>query len=202
LAAMNEQTGQGRFILVLGGARSGKSTFAQKLAQSQNLDVTYVACALPIDKEMERRIAKHKESRPIGWTTIEAPYSADTAVISACKKGQFVLWDCVTVFLSNILLDCCDKGLGDDEAEALILRRITDMLCKLEDCPGTLVAVSNEVGLGVVPGQPLGRSFRDIAGRVNQILAQRADKVFFIIAGIPVEIKERGYGIQDFGNKI
>lgn len=193
---MSEGYRRGQFILVLGGARSGKSAFAQKLAQSQELNVTYVASALPIDEEMERRIAKHKEARPIQWATVEAPYSADTAVITACKKEQFVIWDCVTVFLSNILLECFDKGLEADEAEALILSRFSYMLCKLEGCPGTLVAVSNEVGLGVVPEYPLGRSFRDISGRVNQILAQQADKVFFVVAGIPVEIKERGRGIQ------
>lgn len=208
---------RGELILVLGGARSGKSTFAQRLAMSQDLPVAYVASALPLDEEMRRRIAKHQEARPAAWATVEAPYSGDREVVRLCKEKNFVLWDCVTVFLSNIFLEChgmASRGndieeviptppvpvemellgkIPEETIEESIILRLEAMLCQLENCPGTLVAVSNEVGSGIVPEYPLGRDFRDLLGRVNQLLAQRADKVFFLVAGIPIEIKEHSF---------
>jgi len=214
---MSKNTSRGELILVLGGARSGKSTFAQKLAMHQDLPVAYVASALPLDEEMRRRIAKHQEARPDGWATVEAPYSGDREVVRLCKEKTFVLWDCVTVFLSNIFLEChgmADKENGikevilpppvplemeppakipEDTIEESILLRFESMLGQLETCPGTLVAVSNEVGSGIVPEYPLGREFRDLAGRVNQLLAQKADRVFFLAAGIAIEIKEHSF---------
>ena len=184
---------RGKLILILGGARSGKSAFAQKLAQSQELPVTYVASGLPLDEEMRRRIAKHKASRPVEWSTVEAPYSADQEVIPLCSEKKLVLWDCITVFLTNLLLESSGEDTVPDQVEDLILERFQSMLSRIEGCPGTLIAVSNEVGLGIVPEHPLGRGFRDLAGRVNQLLAQKADQVFFVLAGIPVEIKEGAF---------
>lgn len=183
------EIGPGKLILVLGGARSGKSTFAQSLAQAQELPVTYLASALPIDEEMVRRIDKHRDSRPSLWTTVEAPYSADIEAVALCRDKQFVIWDCVTVFLTNLLLEAEEEGKDDAEIEELILQRFVTMLSCLEKCSGSLVVVANEVGLGIVPEYPLSRTFRDLAGRVNQLLAQKAHKVYFVIAGLPIEIK-------------
>jgi len=188
----NSLAGQGKVILVLGGARSGKSSFAQSLAMEQSLPVTYLATALPIDEEMQRRIVHHRDTRPPVWKTVEAPYSADAEVVALCREEQFVIWDCVTVFLTNLIIEAKAEGKNEAEIEELILRRIKVMLTRLEGCCGCLVIVSNEVGLGIVPEYPLSRTFRDLTGRVNQILAKKADKVYFVIAGIPVEIKGNG----------
>ena len=190
---MSKENQRGELILILGGARSGKSTFAQKLAVAQERDVTYVATALPLDEEMGRRIAKHKEGRPASWRTVEAPYSADREIPGLCEDGSFVIWDCVTVFLTNLLLELEERGEPADRIEEQLLLRFEKLLSQLEGCPGTLVVVSNEVGLGIVPEYPLGRSFRDLAGRVNQMLARQADKVFFVLAGLPIEVKEQAY---------
>lgn len=181
--------GQERLILILGGARSGKSTFAQSLAQAQDLPVAYVASALPIDEEMQRRIDKHRDLRPSLWTTVEAPYSADKEVVALCRDKQFVIWDCVTVFLTNLLLEAAEEVKNDTETEEVILQRFERMLSCLKESSGTLVVVANEVGLGIVPEYPLSRTFRDLAGRLNQLLAQKADKVYFLVAGLPMEIK-------------
>lgn len=195
---------KGELILVLGGARSGKSSLAQSLALAQDLPVTYVASAVAIDVEMEERIARHRKERPDSWETVEAPYSGDREIPIFCQEPGFVIWDCVTVFLSNLVFaDFEDQGhgtgrgktLGEENLEvhqgreAEILSRFELMLSRLEDCPGSLVIVANEVGLGIIPEYPLSRYFRDLAGRVNRLLAQKADKVYFIIAGVPLEIK-------------
>lgn len=182
----------GEMILVLGGARSGKSAYAQKLAQSQELPVTYLASAIPLDEEMRQRIVRHRETRPKEWTTVEAPYSADKEVIALCSEKRLVIWDCITVFLTNLMLKGSQEGEGPDEIEASILSRFQMMFSEAEGLPGTLIAVSNEVGLGLVPEYPLGRNFRDLAGRVNQLLAQQADKVFLMVAGLPLQIKGAG----------
>lgn len=190
---MNDKTGlgQGELVLVLGGARSGKSSFAQALAQAQEqgLPVAYIATAIPVDGEMEKRIVKHRETRPPGWKTVEAPYSADREAAVLCQEPGFVVWDCLTVFLSNILYQSSLAGAEPEAAEAEIIFRLETMLSSLEGCPGTLVVVANEVGMGIVPEYPLGRNFRDLAGRVNQFLARKADKVYFVIAGLPVRLK-------------
>lgn len=190
---MGKECQEGKLILILGGARSGKSAFAQKLAQSQKAPVAYVASALPLDEEMVRRIDRHKKLRPHDWLTVEAPYSADTEVVTLCRGKKFVIWDCVTVFLTNLLLEQEKKCRPADRIEDDIIRRFENMLSRLEGCPGTLAVVSNEVGSGIVPEYPLGRNFRDLAGRVNQIFAKQADKVFFTVAGLPIEIKENAF---------
>ncbi len=187
---MMKECREGKLILILGGARSGKSAFAQKLAQSQELPVAYVASALPLDEEMIRRIEKHKSLRPHDWLTVEAPYSADTEVVALCREKKFVIWDCVTVFLTNLLLEQEEKGHPAERIEDNILCRFENMLSWLESSPGTLAVVSNEVGSGIVPEYPLGRTFRDLAGRVNQTFAKHADKVFFTVAGLTIDIKE------------
>lgn len=164
--------------LVLGGARSGKSRFAEHLA-AQHQTVTYLATGQVTDAEMAERIAHHRAQRPPQWRTIEDGFSPATALAGATGC---VLLDCVSFLVANHLLR--DEA-GCEES----VRRELDALLALDI---DLIAVSNEVGQGVVPEYKLGRLFRDVLGRANQHLAARADKVYVCWAGIPVDIKKLG----------
>ena len=166
----------GRSVLVLGGARSGKSRFAEGLAAGWQGERTYIATAEPGDAEMAARIADHRGRRGPEWTTIEAPLALVEALATA-PEG-FILIDCLTLWISNLLLGDFDIGPSvEGLAEALRERR------------GTVVVVSNEVGLGIVPDNALSRRFRDEAGFANQRLAQACDEVVFVAAGLPVTLK-------------
>lgn len=170
---------RGKLILVLGGSRSGKSEFAEKIAGSLGGRVFYVATATVRDKEMADRIRLHKERRPQSWKTIEE----EKDVLSVLKKGRqgdVYLLDCLTVWLTNLLLE--------SKKEAYILEQAVGIASSVKNGIH-LVIVSSEVGMGIVPESPLGRIFRDMAGKVNQLFAAKADQVYFTIAGIPVEIK-------------
>ncbi len=173
----------GKIILILGGARSGKSSFA--VARAKELSpgksgVVYVATAFPIDEEMKRRIRRHRKSRPASWKTIEE--RADTSKILAnLGKASIVIVDCLTILVSNLLLS--------GEKEAATLKKIQEFLRSLKKRDLTALIVSNEVGMGIVPESRLGRSFRDIAGQTNQMVARLADEVYLLEAGIPGKIK-------------
>lgn len=164
-----------RLTLVLGGARSGKSRFAENLARQHGGPRTYVATAEAFDDEMRQRIAKHREQRAgDGWQTIEA--TLDPA--SALPREGLVLLDCVTVWLGNLMHH------GRD------LRAEVSKLCAaLEACPAEVILVSNEVGLSIVPENAMARRFRDEQGLANQALAAIADNVYFIAAGLPLKLK-------------
>jgi adenosylcobinamide kinase / adenosylcobinamide-phosphate guanylyltransferase len=162
-------------IFVTGGARSGKSTFALERAKEfAGDDVTFVATAERSDDEMTDRIARHQLERPNAWKTIEAPRE----VLIADLKSRVVLIDCLSLFVSNLLLD----GLE----EKLILVRVQKIL---DSRTQTLIVVSNEVGMGLVPEYPLGRQFRDVLGRANQLVARAATQAFFLVSGIPMRLK-------------
>jgi adenosylcobinamide kinase/adenosylcobinamide-phosphate guanylyltransferase len=166
----------GRSILVLGGARSGKSRFAEGLAAGCQGERTYIATAEPGDAEMAARIADHRARRGPEWTTTEAPLALVEALETAPE--DFVLIDCLTLWISNLLLGDFDIAPRVERlAEALRARR------------GTVVVVSNEVGLGIVPDNALSRRFRDEAGSANQRLAQACDEVVFVAAGLPITLK-------------
>ena len=172
----------GKLILVLGGARSGKSGFAQRLAQERGGEaVAYVATAEAKDEEMAARIALHRRSRPTIWQTVEAPSRLPESIIEHSRHANVLLVDCLTLWISNLLFET-----GDSEK---VLDRIGDLIQAIEsaDCP--VVLVSNEVGTGIVPENKLARQYRDLAGAVNQTVAQHADKVVWMVAGIPVKIK-------------
>ena len=164
-----------RLTLVLGGARSGKSRFAEGLARQHGGPRTYIATAEAFDDEMRQRIAKHREQRAgDGWVTIEA--TLDPA--SVLPRGGLVLLDCVTVWLGNLMHH------GRD------LRAEVAKLCAtLETCPAEVILVSNEVGLSIVPENAMARRFRDEQGLANQALAAIADNVYFIAAGLPLKLK-------------
>ncbi|MEE9453621.1 MAG: bifunctional adenosylcobinamide kinase/adenosylcobinamide-phosphate guanylyltransferase [Paracoccaceae bacterium] len=166
-----------KISLVLGGARSGKSGFAERLADATDRPKTYIATAQAFDVEMTARIAKHRFDRGPGWTTIEAPRD----IIAALKKADptsVILIDCMTLWLSNLLL-----------AKADIAVETTRFLDHIARIPNPVICVSNEVGMGLVPENPLGREFRDAQGILNQRLAKRADLAVFIAAGLPLVLK-------------
>jgi adenosylcobinamide kinase / adenosylcobinamide-phosphate guanylyltransferase len=162
-------------IFVTGGARSGKSTFAlEKAVELGGDDVTFVATAERSDDEMTDRIARHQLERPKAWKTVEAPRE----IVIADLKSRVILLDCLSLFVSNLLLD----GLSEET----ILDRVQKIL---ESRTQTLIVVSNEVGMGLVPEYPLGRQFRDVLGRANQLVARASTQAFFLVSGIPLRLK-------------
>jgi adenosylcobinamide kinase/adenosylcobinamide-phosphate guanylyltransferase len=165
-------------VLVLGGARSGKSAYAERLVAESGLERVYVATGEPGDPEMAERIAHHRRRRGDDWRTVEAPTQLEDVLEAEATEGRAVLVDCLTLWLSNLML----AGL-DVEARS---ERLSLLMSRL---PGLLVFVSNEVGLGVVPDNPLGRRFRDAQGRLNQAIARAADRVILMAAGLPLVLK-------------
>lgn len=179
----------GDLVLILGGARSGKSAQAQRLAlELGGRDVLYVATAEALDDEMRARIARHREERPPGWRTLEAPRGVAAVLAPALPGARVVLLDCLTLLVSNVVL-----ALGDDApvaaAEAAALREAEALLDLWRGSAATWILVSNEVGLGLVPPYPLGRSYRDALGRVNCRVAAAATRVMFMVAGLPLQVK-------------
>lgn len=164
--------------LVLGGARSGKSLFAERLARAAGDGATYIATATAGDDEMRARIAHHQRRRDAGWRTVEEPLAVAEAIRRETAAGQPVLVDCLTLWLSNLMFADLDV---EDETGRLI--------AALADARGPVVLVSNEVGMGLVPDTPLGRRFRDAQGRLNQAVAAAAPRVVFVAAGLPLELK-------------
>lgn len=183
--------------LVTGGARSGKSSFAENIARYYGgRQVLYFATARNKDSEMAVRIRQHRLNRPDGWQTIEEPYKV-TSRLKEIEEGSVILLDCITVLISNLLLKGqeADEGEFDFEVtgtEKDVISEIEGIVSISQKKDFKLIAVSNEVGTGIVPVYSLGRLYRDIAGRANQYLASAADEVYLCIAGLPVEIKEIG----------
>ncbi len=172
-------------ILILGGARSGKSRFAQNLAHRLSDKVLFVATGEALDEEMRSRIEEHKKSRPGTWYNLEAPVKIGEKIPGQIGNANVVLIDCITLLVSNLLV--CE---GDDrDKEEWVTGEINQLIKCIDKLDATFIIVSNEVGLGLVPENRLGRLYRDLLGRVNQLLAQRADEVYAMVAGIPVEVK-------------
>jgi adenosylcobinamide kinase/adenosylcobinamide-phosphate guanylyltransferase len=165
-------------VLVLGGARSGKSAYAEKLVAESGLEAVYVATAAAGDEEMAERVAEHKARRDPSWRTIEASEALEDALQHETGEGRAMLVDCLTLWLSNIML-----------AGADIETRSSALAQTAARAPGLRVFVSNEVGLGLVPETALGRRFRDAQGRLNQKMAAVADRVVFMAAGLPLVLK-------------
>jgi adenosyl cobinamide kinase/adenosyl cobinamide phosphate guanylyltransferase len=168
--------------LVIGGARSGKSRYAQSLARSGERPVRFVATAAPEDPEMAARIERHRADRPPQWETVEAPLDVVAAVRGA---DGVILLDCVTLWISNLLY--AHRALDRGSREARILGEIEALAGALREKEA--IAVSNEVGEGIVPESPLAREFRDLQGQANQILAREAGRVVLLVAGIPLSLK-------------
>jgi len=173
-------------ILVTGGSRSGKSRFAQALAQRRPGPHAYVATAEALDEEMKARIESHRRSRPAGWAVVEEPIRVPEAVRAVLGSARTVLLDCVTLWMSNLML--ADKTFEESRAQA----RAEELVAASREAPGAaLIVVTNEVGSGVVPDSALGRRFRDCAGRANEVIARSADEVYLLVSGIPLRIKPR-----------
>lgn len=163
---------------ILGGARSGKSRRAQTLAETHDGKLLFIATAQPFDDEMHERITRHQKDRDKRWQTVEAPIKLPAAIRNHALSGQVLVVDCLTLWMSNILLQERDADAASDE----LLRALAYAACPI-------YLVSNEVGLGVVPDNALARQFRDVAGRLHQKVAAAADRVEWIVAGLTLQMK-------------
>lgn len=171
-----------KIIFVIGGCRSGKSRQALKTAEGMPGDhKTFIATCIPRDAEMKQRVEQHQKERSLIWRTVEAPVHLPQAIIEQSRPADVLLVDCLTLWISNLMLE-----LEDDRK---ILAGLPDLTRALQaaDCP--VVLVSNEVGTGIVPENQLSRRFRDLVGSTNQAIAEQADRVVWMVAGIPVGIK-------------
>ncbi|MBX7271177.1 bifunctional adenosylcobinamide kinase/adenosylcobinamide-phosphate guanylyltransferase [Stutzerimonas chloritidismutans] len=167
--------------LILGGARSGKSRFAERLAAESGLAVTYIATSQPLDGEMVERIAHHRERRPAHWTLVEEPLQLARVLRAQAAAERCLLVDCLTLWLTNLLML--------DNAARLAEERDALLEC-LDGLPGRILLVSNETGLGVVPLGELTRRYVDEAGWLHQAVAERAQRVTFMVAGLPMTLKD------------
>ncbi len=181
-----------QLTLILGGARSGKSAYAETLAAQQRDSVLYVATAQAWDDEMRLRIANHRAQRPVTWGTVEAPQGVGPAIAAALQTQSpaVILLDCLTLLASNIII-ALPETANEAEATAALMAEVDTLLAAYESSDATWILVSNEVGLGIVPAYPLGRVYRDALGRANQRLAAVADEVLFMVAGLPMTVKNR-----------
>ena len=179
---------KGKITLILGGARSGKSSYAQRLAEEAGSSVTFIATAQALDDEMDARIQKHQAERPSGWQTLEIPSD-----ISSCVQqiqSKVVILDCITLLITNLLMQYVKDDLVDEAPfMAAVHREIDELIGALQECEQDWLIVSNELGLGLVPPYQMGRVYRDALGWANQRLARDADQVIFMVAGIPTKIK-------------
>lgn len=168
----------GRSLLVLGGARSGKSRIAQQRAETIGGELVYMATAEALDGEMAERIARHRADRDGRWRTIECPLALTETIAREQGDGRVLLVDCLTLWLSNLM-----------HAERDVMAAAGSLAKTLGETQGTIILVANEVGLGLVPDTPLGRRFRDEAGRLNQSIAAAASEVLFVAAGLALQLK-------------
>ena len=171
----------GKITFILGGARSGKSQFAVRLAKSCAKSVVFVATAIPFDKEMTQRVALHRKNRPCSWKTLEEPRKLSSLATKVSQRTDLVIIDCLTLFISNLLLE--------EKSESYIENEIHLFLSRIKKNKFNSLIVSNEVGMGIVPDNKLSRRFRDLSGKINQKVAKISDEVYFIVAGQPIKIK-------------
>jgi adenosyl cobinamide kinase/adenosyl cobinamide phosphate guanylyltransferase len=179
----------GQLTFVLGGARSGKSRFAQELAQDAGGDrVLFVATAEAKDEEMRERVARHRAQRPAAWRTVEATQKVAGAIAAEAGDAAVVLVDCLSLLVATPLMV---PGVDpyDPDLEAGIMEELELLVGLLTTRNLEMIAVSNEVGLGLVPDNKLGRAYRDVLGRANQTMAARADIVYLVVAGLPTRLK-------------
>lgn len=181
------EVGKKALILILGGVRGGKSAFAQTLAAEHGGSVTFVATAEARDEEMRLRIEDHRRARPASWRTIEAPLNPAAALAEA-PPAEVTVLDCLTLLVSNLLL----RDESPEEAQQAVDGEVEALLRVFEAGSGSLIIVSNEVGMGVVPPYELGRLYRDLLGWANQRIAQSASEVYWMLAGLPIEVKASG----------
>ena len=187
----------GHTTLILGGARSGKSSWAEQLAGQSEPKVLFVATATAGDDEMAERIASHQARRPALWRTVEEPERMRHVIELHALPGETVVVDCLTMWVSAVMLNAiAPEGDADSVAqatwsaiEASLVDELKSLCTLARERDLSLILVSNEVGMGIVPATPLGRHFRDILGRVNQAVAETADAVILMVAGLPFDLK-------------
>ncbi len=172
----------GKLTFIVGGARSGKSTYALGLAE-KNKNVAFVAtCACSdSDPEMVRRIELHKKERPSHWKVFEESRNVASLLKEIGSQFDVILVDCLTLFISQMLVETVEEDVIKNQAQEIVHA--------VKKIKARVIIVSNEVGLGVVPEYPLGRQFRDLSGRINQLMAREADEVFFMVSGLPLQVK-------------
>ncbi len=170
--------------LILGGARSGKSAYAEQLAKDSELAITYVATAQVYDDEFAKRVEHHKNRRPITWQIIEAPFQLAETLLTNDQAGQCIIVDCLTLWLAQCICPDCESPANINWA-----KERQALLAVLPKLDSTILLVSNEVGMGIVPLGEINREFQDEQGRLNQAVAQLADQVTFVAAGLPLKLK-------------
>jgi adenosylcobinamide kinase/adenosylcobinamide-phosphate guanylyltransferase len=175
---MTSESSRPAIHLVIGAARSGKSRYAESVARESGLTKLYLATARVLDEEMAARVTRHKLDRGVGWFTVEEPIALAEAVASRAAPDRIILVDCLTLWLTNLMLE------GED-----IAGHVAALATALERARGPVVLVSNEVGGGIVPDNAMAREFRDLQGRLNQDMAALASHVTLVVAGIPLAIK-------------
>ena len=173
--------------LILGGARSGKSHYAQQLAMELGDKVLFVATGEALDEEMQARIAAHKKDRPLSWRTLELPIGIGKGIEKEIGDAVVVIIDCLTLLISNLLHDEPDYP----EAEKRVLSEINQLIAVMGRLNASFVIVSNEVGMGLVPENKLGRIYRDLLGKANQLLASHSTEVYLMVACLPVQVKKQ-----------
>jgi adenosylcobinamide kinase/adenosylcobinamide-phosphate guanylyltransferase len=181
----------GKLKFILGGARSGKSSYAQKLAQESGKAVTFIATAQALDDEMTARIKKHREDRPSTWTTLEITHDIPAYLKKHSAQADIYLLDCITLLANNIFMQFIENDLVDEEkAKVAIEKEIDELLAYIHANDQEWIVISNEVGLGLVPPYQMGRAYRDLLGWANQRLAREAHEVLWMVAGIAVPISQ------------
>jgi adenosylcobinamide kinase / adenosylcobinamide-phosphate guanylyltransferase len=177
-------------ILITGGARSGKSTLAQELGKKAKGQVLFVATAEAGDEEMTRRITAHKKSRPSGWKTLEIQTHIGNSILKKPGRANTVIIDDITLLVMNVFTKCGEKAAAD-----IIDKAVTEEIQELIDCikhgKVDFIVVTNEVGLGIIPADIVSRLYRDLLGKANRMLAAAMDEVYFMVAGIPMVVKEK-----------
>lgn len=170
-----------KLIFITGGARSGKSAFAERLAQEYSGKKAYLATAQALDEEMALRIRRHKERRPAGWETLEEPIRVSGVIKENGDRFSLILVDCLTLWISNLMA----AGWAEKE----ILEEGDRLIASWRGAASSLILVGNEVGMGIVPDNPLARSFRDLSGMIQQRISGEADEVYFLVSGLPQKLK-------------
>jgi len=187
----------GKTVLIVGGARSGKSRYAQELARKTSGLVLFVATAEAGDEEMRQRIEEHKKARPATWWTLEVQSRVGKRIRQEIGEAQVVIVDCTTLLVNNVFSQ--HQGAGNGRVDLKVVEKaVTDEINALLECcrqvEASFIMVSNEVGSGIVPADKMSRLYRDLLGKANQMLAQQADEVLMMVAGIPLPLKSGGSG--------
>ena len=178
--------------LIIGGARSGKSRIATEIALLSDQPVLFVATAEAGDEEMRRRIEEHRRVRPADWVTLEATTQVGRQIQKNIGTARTVILDCITLLVSNVLLNCLEHAGGEPDAtdiEKEVMAEIEELVRCFDRVEANFIIVTNEVGLDLVPVNKIGRLYRDLLGRANQVLAKHVDEVYLMVAGVPMLIK-------------